>query len=172
MKIKTLSIFKIITLALVLSVGISFVYASWTAPGAIPPTESLNVFPINTGGQAQQKDGFFYASSGIQVGVTSLSCDSGHTGTLRWVTANTTDTSNLEVCAPSGSGFAWKALEASHNSCYTIPQIQNCDTQTSYQCNCGKNGCELCEAQSNGVQYQTKFVCPDASTVSGWSECL
>lgn len=55
MKKQIFSAFKITVLAIVLSFGLSYVYA-WTAPSATPPTGNVSA-PINTSGTAQTKTG-------------------------------------------------------------------------------------------------------------------
>lgn len=52
---KIFSALKVITLAVVLSFGLSYVYA-WTAPSTTPPTGNVSA-PINTGTSIQQKAG-------------------------------------------------------------------------------------------------------------------
>lgn len=52
---KIFSLLKVVTLAIVLSFGLSYVYA-WTAPTATPPTGNV-LAPLNTSGTAQIKTG-------------------------------------------------------------------------------------------------------------------
>lgn len=55
MTTKLFNAIKISALAIVLSFGLSYVYA-WTAPSTNPPTGNVSA-PINTGTSIQQKDG-------------------------------------------------------------------------------------------------------------------
>lgn len=52
---KIFSALKVVTLAIVLSFGLSYVYA-WTAPATNPPTGNVSA-PINTGADLQSKGG-------------------------------------------------------------------------------------------------------------------
>lgn len=55
MKTNILNALKVSALAVVLSFGLSYVYA-WTAPSATPPTGNVSA-PLNTGGDLQTKSG-------------------------------------------------------------------------------------------------------------------
>lgn len=69
---------KVVFLALVLSFGLSYVYA-WTAPSANPPGGNVSA-PINTGVAAQVKDG--------GLGVTNFIADTATIGgTINAITA-------------------------------------------------------------------------------------
>ncbi len=89
MHIKTLSIFKIITLVIAVTTGLSFVYADWTAPSVAPPTETDMVKLIDTGPSTATKEGLLYFKGSIKVGsATNLVCDASVNtspqGTMRW----------------------------------------------------------------------------------------
>lgn len=68
------SAFKIITLATILSLGLSYVYA-WTAPSANPPTGNVSA-PLNTSGTAQSKAG------SLGIGMTTTPTGMLQIGTL------------------------------------------------------------------------------------------
>jgi hypothetical protein len=75
MKQKTLNVFKILSLSLVLSTAIGYVFAAWTpAPGA--PTGGNPNPPINTSANAQTKTGDLTVSPGNFIATT------GYIGTI------------------------------------------------------------------------------------------
>ncbi|MHB1163221.1 MAG: hypothetical protein ACYCZZ_01705 [Minisyncoccota bacterium] len=51
-----------LVLALILSFGLSYAYASWTEPGSTPPAGNVDA-PINTGATAQTKSGTLSAGT-------------------------------------------------------------------------------------------------------------
>lgn len=69
---------KTILLALILSFGISFVYA-WTGPTATPPAGNTSA-PINTGTGSQYKNGWFTANYIETYGDTHLASVGGNVG--------------------------------------------------------------------------------------------
>lgn len=167
MRTKILTALKIITLAIVLSLGLSFVYA-WTAPTMTPPGANVAA-PINTGSTAQTKTGLFTAAGGIKVGAIGSACDSAFGGAIRWTGTR------LEAC----SGTAWEALPGRSNSCDVTQISQSCTISVpytySYSCNCSKYGCSTCYATGYnnvaGKQYQAQFNCPNSTITTGWSSC-
>ena len=97
--------FKIVALALTLSVGISYVSA-WTAPTATPPGGNT-VAPLNTGGTAQAKTG--------NLSAWALTGNSVNTNTLKVVggaAANrvlTSDAAGNATWQPAGAGNTYTA---------------------------------------------------------------
>ena len=173
MHIKTLSIFKIITLVIAVTTGLSFVYAEWTPPSVAPPTETDMVKLIDTGSPTATKAGLLYFKGSIQVGSgATLECASGLEGAMRWNNGNNGIGGNyLEVC----SGTAWKILTVRRSNCTGAQYSRDCEVQgASYDCNCGKDGCDTCFDTEHGTQYEVRFICTpgNISVTTGWSECI
>lgn len=171
MNTSKITIFKILTLAIVLTMGLSFAYA-WTAPTARPPKGNIAP-PVTTSTASESKAGFLTADGGLRIGMTGISCDDDHLGTLRW------NTPKLEVCVNEDLGefddfnYHWKEWPSVKSSSCNVTQLkQACSYVVIGSCNCGKDGCDLCRFPVNGVQYQAKFVCQNQSDItSGWSVC-
>ena len=66
------STLKPLILALILSFGMSYAYAGWTAPSAVPPGGNIDV-PVNTGNAAQVKSGSLGTSAILTNSLTSSS---------------------------------------------------------------------------------------------------
>jgi len=64
MKTRILEIIKIAFLALLLSVGVGYVFASWTSAPANPPSANTDA-PINVGSSPQQKTGLLSLLGGL-----------------------------------------------------------------------------------------------------------
>lgn len=114
---------KVVALAVILSLGLSYVYA-WTAPSTNPPTGNVSA-PINTGTTAQVKDGSFgvngllrgygdvIVDGNVGIGTASPSAKLDVAGTVKssetclgascistWAQANDTETGLSAVLAP------------------------------------------------------------------------
>ena len=168
---KTLTTIKIFTLAIVFTVGISFAYASWSAPNFPPPYGNIPQ-PIHEGSETQTINGVFTASGGIVVGQSSVVCNPSNAGVIRW----NTDTDPSSVVTPSlqsCNGAIWKLLPQPNNDCEIRQETRQCTEMSTYECNCGKEGCQTCTATVTGIQYQALFFC-EAGGVdvrTGWSNC-
>lgn len=77
MKANIFNTIKVSALAVVLSVGLSYVYA-WTAPTTTPPAGNVSA-PINTGGTAQTKAGALVVGS-LNAGSGDISTTGNITG--------------------------------------------------------------------------------------------
>lgn len=172
MQNKTLSIFKIVTFAVILTTGLSFTYASWTDATVVPPGEGDIVELINTGSDTQEKAGNLWFIGGIKVGdtvnqVCNGSVNSNIKGTIRW------NSNRLEVC--EGTSFGWKELTLRRSNCTGIQNERACTVSSApYECNCGKSGCDMCVDNNPGTQYEARFTCTElnASVTTGWTECV
>lgn len=106
---KIFSALKVVTLAIALSFGLSYVYA-WTAPSTTPPTGNVSA-PINTGADLQSKGGGLtvknFIADTVTVGATP------NTGAISspkfcigascidaWAQANDSETGLSAVLAP------------------------------------------------------------------------
>ena len=99
---------KILLLAVVLSIGVSYVYA-WTGPTATPPENNIPA-PLNVGDNIQVKSGglgvtAFVADvaviiSSLRIGNTTIPCSSTTARTMRY------NASKLEYC----NGSSWTVL--------------------------------------------------------------
>lgn len=111
------SAIKVITLALVISFGLSYVYA-WTAPTATPPGGNVSA-PINTSGTAQTKtgdfnvQGLFSANIGSfgQLGVGTQTPASG----VALDVAGTIKTTSLRLATGAGVGKVLTSVDADGN---------------------------------------------------------
>ncbi|HAT68755.1 MAG TPA: hypothetical protein DCS20_04025 [Candidatus Yonathbacteria bacterium] len=147
--------FKIVALALTLSVGISYVSA-WTAPTATPPGGNT-VAPLNTGGTAQTKTG--------NLSAWALTGNSVNTNTLKVVggaAANrvlTSDAAGNATWQPAGAGNTYTA---GNGLTLTGNQFSTNNTQTqarvSGTCAVGQSiraisstGAVTCEADDVGA---------------------
>lgn len=97
---------KILSIALVLSMGVQYATAAWTGPTATAPGGNVSA-PINVGATDQIKSGGFWASSlgadgGVRIGTTNTACTSAISGTLRYYSGN------IQYC----NGSVWGALSA------------------------------------------------------------
>ena len=88
---------KVITLALILSVGISYVSA-WTAPSATPPSSNVAT-PVNVSSTAQIKTGDFSAWNLISNGVVT-----NNAVVTNSIAGNTVATNNLVVATGAAAG--------------------------------------------------------------------
>lgn len=84
---------KTLLLAVILSIGVSYVYA-WTGPTATAPDGNVSV-PINVGATSQVKSGGLWVSSlgtdggatfggGVKIGNSDTACTAGISGTFRY----------------------------------------------------------------------------------------
>lgn len=100
---------KILILAVILSIGVSYVYA-WTGPTAIGPGGNTPA-PINVSATSQIKTGGLWLGSlgtdggatiggSMRVGYTGATCTAGIAGTLRY------SSGTMEYC----NGSTWGAL--------------------------------------------------------------
>src|SRR3990167_5791320 len=103
---------KILILALILSIGVTYVYA-WTGPTATAPGGNT-LAPINVGATGQTKSGGLWLGSlgadggatiggSMRIGYTSATCNTGIAGTLRY------NSGIAEYC----NGSSWCALGTS-----------------------------------------------------------
>ncbi len=180
MKNKTLSIFKIITLAIILTTGLSFVYANWSPPlYDNPPNGGSIPEPINSSSEDQRIYGTFNASRGIVVGQITggINCVAEQSGSIRWNPSHMTEgtppvlSPSLESC----NGTKWKQLPQADNACELRQEVRSCTGIQTYECNCGKESCSTCTVSTPGHQYQVLFTCATGDTGvavrTGWSNC-
>ncbi len=192
----TLSIFKIVTLVITITTGLSFVYADWTAPPNDPPADSITR-PINVGSAPQEKAGLLKLNGGLRIGFGYPVCNSANAGKIRWKDLPSTVSppvpdGRLEVCGQgAGNIYEWKIFQDSANSCTVTQQSTNCTEPGAYACNCGKSGCDNCETTNLtyacncgkdgcqqcptgaflGLQYKVKYSCPVGDLETDWSVC-
>ncbi len=194
MHIKTLSIFKIITLTIAITTGLSFVYADWTVPSA-PPLADTIFKPVNVGITPQTKTGLLKLNSGLKIGLGNTQCNENNLGKIHWQnlsSAITTVDGRLEVCSRGNSNtFEWKILQDSINSCTVTQESMSCNIPGFYACNCSKSGCDSCETQDltyacncgkdgcqecstgaqTGVQFRVTYSCSTQDLQTDWSIC-
>ena len=195
MHIKTLSIFKIITLVIAVTTGLSFVYAEWTPPSVAPPIDTISK-PVNVGITPQTKTGLLKLNSGLKIGLGNTSCNANNLGKIHWQNLSSATTivdGRLEVCSRGSSNntFEWKILQDSINSCTVTQESTSCNIPGFYACNCGKNGCGSCETPDStyacncgkegcqtcptgaqtGVQYRVTYRCSENDLQTDWSIC-
>ena len=88
-----LQFLKPLLLAVILSIGVSYVYA-WTGPTATAPSGNIQA-PINVSATSQVKSGGLWVASlgtdggatfggGVKIGNTDASCTTGISGTFRY----------------------------------------------------------------------------------------
>ena len=104
---------KVITLALILSVGISYVSA-WTAPSATPPSSNVAA-PVNVSSTAQIKTGDFSAWNLISNGVVT-----NNAVVTNSIAGNTVATNNLVVATGAAAGKVLTS-DATGNATWQIP---------------------------------------------------
>lgn len=198
MQNRTLSIFKIITLAIILTTGLSFAYANWTSPSGDPPVDSI-ARPINVGSAPQTKTGLLKLNGGLRIGFGYPVCNALNAGKIRWKDLPSLETppvtdGRLEVCGlveGQTNIYEWKIFQDSANSCTVTQQSTNCTVPgfyacncvkggcdncstggDTYACNCGKDGCQTCaSSQIIGIQYKAKYSCPVGDLETEWSIC-
>ncbi len=105
MRHNIISALKITTLALVLSFGLSYVYA-WTAPTVPPPNGNVSA-PINTSATAQTKAGDFTVGgllSGVNATFSKLGIGAAVDQSVALNVAGTIKTTGLQLATGAGSG--------------------------------------------------------------------
>ncbi|KKU81135.1 MAG: hypothetical protein UY07_C0025G0006 [Parcubacteria group bacterium GW2011_GWA1_47_8] len=109
---------KVIVLATILSLGLSYAYA-WTAPNAAPPGGNVGA-PINTGNSPQKKagnltldntlfvGGLLTASGGLDMNIKDI--------TNAWaIVANSVAVNKLQVVTGAGAGKVLTSIDAAGN---------------------------------------------------------
>lgn len=105
---------KVAIIALTITLGVTYAYAAWIEPTAIPPNSNVDA-PIHIGALDQIKDGALgvnalavfgnSAFSGyVQIGSSTAACSSGIEGAQRYVSG-----SGMEYC----DGSSWASLGGS-----------------------------------------------------------
>ena len=122
---------KVATLALVITLGVTYAYAAWVGPVSVPPDNNADA-PINVGAIDQIKDGGFGVNSlavfgngsysgSVKIGTTAATCDATTDGTLRYNSSSKV----MEYC----DGSSWTALgEAGGDISYTGPLVNGIHT--------------------------------------------
>ena len=83
-------VIKILILAVILSIGVSYVYADWTGPTLTAPGGNVSA-PINAGATSQVKSGGLWVASlgadggatfggGVKIGNSDTACTAGISG--------------------------------------------------------------------------------------------
>ena len=87
-------VIKILILAVILSIGVSYVYADWTGPTLTAPGGNVSS-PINVSAMSQVKSGGLWVASlgtdggatfggGVKIGNSDTACTAGISGTFRY----------------------------------------------------------------------------------------
>lgn len=157
---------KIVALAVVLSFGLSYVYA-WTAPTATPPTGNVSA-PINTGDNTQYKAGNLVLNDSLLPFTNGLIVLNGKVGigtaspAQKLSVAGTIESTSGGVKFPDGSVQATAAtLPVKTNAIYLA------QTKGSVKCNCNTSYC----SNSCSGSITTSATCAAVAACSSCTSC-
>ncbi len=157
---------KVATIALAITLGVTYAFASWTGPVATPPNNNVEA-PINVGTVDQIKSGGLgvdtlavYGNVGvsgyIQVGTTTSSCSSGVEGALKYVSGT-----GMQYC----NGSSWSTLGGTGgDGSYTGSLTTGSNTGADCT-NAGGVPIDI-----GGGDYVCKFI--SSSCAAGWTKYL